>query len=190
MGGFNSTFVRIPDGSDAWEFAVHIARLLHDSPYVPCKGAVDVQHAESFPWLHIEGLEIPGDTNKADHPAFRSASLETIWLLCHSGSGSHAYIHCINGKCCRIISVSDGKVYEDSGIQESWEQQARAEKLDQYTRWGDANSFSWPKAFDTDMVLEAFILPSPWSGGDLEDLDICICVSNPDENDMTRALPE
>lgn len=187
MGGLNSTFVRIPEGSDVWDFATRIARLLYASPEVPFKNCVDVQHAEGFSWLHIEGLEIPGDSNKADHPAFRSACLETIWILCHTGSGSHAYIHCINGKCCRLISVSDGRVYEDSGTHESWEQQAKEEKAARYARSGDAGDFSWPKAFDTEMVLKAFNLPFP---GDLEVLDVCICVSNPDENDMTRAIPE
>jgi hypothetical protein len=32
MGGFNSAFIRISDGSDAWDIATHVARLLHDAP--------------------------------------------------------------------------------------------------------------------------------------------------------------
>lgn len=176
--------------TDAWSFARRVAWLLHDSPDISCKRSVEVQYVEGFEWLHIEGLEIPPNINEVDHPAFKSETLETIWILCHTGSGSHAYCHFINGKLCRSINVSDGTVHDNSGFEESWEKPARDEKFARYSRWGDAADFSWPKAFEVDMVLKGLHLPSPWSGEDLEILDICIVVNNPDENDMSRALTD
>lgn len=190
MAGFFSAFIRIPSGIDAWSFATHIAKLMYHSADISHKDWVEVQYAEGFEWLHVEGLEIPADINKVDHPAFRSETLETIWILCHTGSGSHAYCHFINGKLCRSINVSDGTVYDNSGCEESWEKAARDKKFSVYSKRGDAAEFSWPKAFEVDMVLKGLNIPSPWAGGDLEILDICICVSNPDENDRSRALPD
>lgn len=188
MGGFNSTFVRIPDGSDAWDFATYVARLLHAAPEVPSKEGVHVQYVEGFSWLHVEELiYFPKKPEGCEFPVFQKAGLESIWLLCHGGSGSHCYLHYLGGECLRCIAVGDGHVDFDFGTEEAWERQARDDKAARYAQSGDASDFSWPKAFDTEMVLGAFDLPFP---DDLEVLDICICVSNPDENDMARALPE
>lgn len=186
MGGFFATFVRIPDGEDAGAFATGIARLLHDSPAITNKNTVYVQFVEGFSWLHIEELEFPSKFLEGDHPAFASAGLETVWIACHSGSSSYNYFHYQSNHCLRSIMIDD-VIHSNFGTEEEWEQAERDALAAQLARWGD-EPMAWPRGFNTDMILKALALPSPWSGGDLETLDICICVSNPDENDMSFAL--
>lgn len=188
MSGIASAFVRIPDNEDAWGFAKRIARLLHDSPHISTKGLLWVQHADGFSWLHIEGWENFPNSSDGELPTFRASNLETIYLVCHEGSGSHGYLHFSNDLCLRDISIGDGTLYCNFGQPEDWEFSVSTNNSHELA--GDGSDTPWPKRFDANMILKAFNLPSPWSGGDLEILDINICVANPEENDMSCAITE
>ncbi|MBN8418511.1 MAG: hypothetical protein J0L73_06335 [Verrucomicrobia bacterium] len=183
MGGFSSVFVRIPDGQDPWGAATNIARLLHDSS-PGNRNSLWVQYTDGFSWLHVEGWE----NFQTLPPALSTAGHEVIYLICHEGSGSCGYLHFLDGICLREISVSDRILYSNSGVEEVWEPSARDHEAKKFAAEGDG--FEWPHCLRAEIILRAFSLPSPWSGGDLEILDICISVANPEENDMSHSLAE
>lgn len=151
MGGFSSVFLRVPEGVSPQDFATEAVARLRQSPGVP-KLCIRVQFASGYGWLHLDGFG-----GEASHLKSWFGG-EAISLGVQNTASASYYQHLAAGRELRRIVVCEGEIYADIGSPENWERAAGEAWASEY----GGSSAEWLHAFDVDMVLKAFHLPSPW----------------------------